>query len=273
MSAAALLAVVLSAAASVKVGAPGWNVSRIDPVVGQALELRFSNALGAEGISVITAHDISQMLAQERQRQLLGCADESACMVELAGALGVDALVSGVLTKQGSGYLVELRVIRADSGAVIDARSARPRTAEALQAWLDSSALPMARLLADALNRQLTPLVSKSSSRSATLLPWVPIAVGALAAIAGGICFGLSKKDAATLREAGMGHPLSDSDAALVAHRGQSLEGAGLGLLISGFVALAAGFIWLALAPSSNDEPAPLSLLLSGAGVGAASTR
>lgn len=47
---------------------------------------------------VITSEAIRSMLAFEKQRQMLGCADAS-CMAELGGALGADWLVSGKVTR------------------------------------------------------------------------------------------------------------------------------------------------------------------------------
>jgi TolB-like protein len=47
---------------------------------------------------IITSDAIRNMLAFEKQRQMLGCTD-SGCMAEIGGALGVDWLVSGSVTR------------------------------------------------------------------------------------------------------------------------------------------------------------------------------
>lgn len=47
---------------------------------------------------VVTSEAIRSMLAFEKQRQMLGCAD-AGCMAELGGALGVDWLVTGKVTR------------------------------------------------------------------------------------------------------------------------------------------------------------------------------
>lgn len=47
---------------------------------------------------IVTADAIRNMLAFEKQRQMLGCAD-AGCMAEIGGALGVDWLVSGKVTR------------------------------------------------------------------------------------------------------------------------------------------------------------------------------
>src|SRR5881398_1613253 len=47
---------------------------------------------------VISSSDVTQLLGFERQRQLLGCKEDS-CLAELGGALGVDYLVTSQLGK------------------------------------------------------------------------------------------------------------------------------------------------------------------------------
>ena len=47
---------------------------------------------------IVTADAIRNMLAFEKQRQMLGCTD-AGCMAEIGGSLGVDWLVSGKVTK------------------------------------------------------------------------------------------------------------------------------------------------------------------------------
>ncbi len=47
---------------------------------------------------IVTSDAIRNMLAFEKQRQMLGCTD-AGCMAEIGGALGVDWLISGKVTK------------------------------------------------------------------------------------------------------------------------------------------------------------------------------
>lgn len=54
--------------------------------------------LREHGLKVMTGRDIGAVLGLERQKQLLGCMDDStSCSAELAGALGVGALVVGTV--------------------------------------------------------------------------------------------------------------------------------------------------------------------------------
>jgi hypothetical protein len=48
---------------------------------------------------IITSDAIRDMLALEKQKQMLGCTDSMGCVAELGGALGVDYLVSGKVTR------------------------------------------------------------------------------------------------------------------------------------------------------------------------------
>ena len=65
-----------------------------------------------------TSKDMQSLLGLERQKQLLGCSDHS-CMVEIANALGVDALAGGEIAKLGEVFQVNLKIISATSGQAI----------------------------------------------------------------------------------------------------------------------------------------------------------
>ncbi len=58
------------------------------------------NRLGV--YEVISSNDIAELLANERQKQLLGCTDESSnCMEELAGALNAQRMLTGQISVVG----------------------------------------------------------------------------------------------------------------------------------------------------------------------------
>src|SRR3954469_8990811 len=130
----ALAAVLVLAAAPVRIATTGWSFSGVDAPVGEAFLDRFANQLAANGIKVTTAKDIAGVLGLERQKQLMGCgAETSSCLAELAGALGVDAVLSGSVVKVGSGLNVTLRVIGARNGAEIASASERLKTEDQVQ--------------------------------------------------------------------------------------------------------------------------------------------
>jgi hypothetical protein len=62
-----------------------------------------------EGISAIGMAEIRDMLGFEYQRQMLGCQADDQCLAEIAGALGVDELVTADLVLNGKTYALSLR--------------------------------------------------------------------------------------------------------------------------------------------------------------------
>ncbi len=242
--------VVLGAAVGsgpVKVAVPGFTVSGVDGVQGEAWVDRFVTLLGAEGaFKLTTSRDIQQVLGIERQRELLGCTDaQASCLAELAGALGVDAILTGTVAKSGAGFSATLRALRAGDGSQVAAVTGRLKDIDALQDWLDAQVPEVSRQLrvAFGLVREdaagLTPGVASTGSSSRVRL--VPVIAGGLIAVAGGVLFGLSKGNAATLKTTPLTREQIDSNVTT----GRTLEGVGLGMLIAGAVVLAVGVVWL----------------------------
>ncbi len=73
-------------------------------------------ALGAK--EVVGAADIRTLVAFQDQRNKLGCQD-TGCLVELGGALGVREVVTGTLTRLGGVYFLALRRIDVRSTRVL----------------------------------------------------------------------------------------------------------------------------------------------------------
>ncbi len=72
-----------------------------------------------QGISAIGMSEIRDMLTHEATKQLAGCSEGAeSCMAELAGALGVDELVTGKLAKVGDSSVMTLRRIDHKRAAV-----------------------------------------------------------------------------------------------------------------------------------------------------------
>jgi TolB-like protein len=68
--------------------------------------LRESSAFGR----VVASADLASLVDLERQKQMANCANDS-CMAELAGALGVDFLVTGSIGKLGDSYLLNIKLL------------------------------------------------------------------------------------------------------------------------------------------------------------------
>ena len=64
-----------------------------------------------EGISAIGMDEIREMVDFESQRQAMGCDSNDACMAEIAGALGVDEIITGQLSEEANGRSLVLRRI------------------------------------------------------------------------------------------------------------------------------------------------------------------
>jgi hypothetical protein len=82
-----------------RVGVPDPRVvGEISPrelaVLSQAL---VTEVRKVEGISAVGMAEIRELLSLEYQRQMLGCQADEKCIAEIAGALGVDVLVSSQL--------------------------------------------------------------------------------------------------------------------------------------------------------------------------------
>ena len=70
--------------------------------------LRDTNRFGR----VVAASEIQTLLGFEAQQQLMACdTSSSSCMAEIAGALGVDFLISGTLGQLGDQLLLNLSLL------------------------------------------------------------------------------------------------------------------------------------------------------------------
>jgi hypothetical protein len=167
----------------------------IDPAVSGPITEAITNEIASRGFfDVISSRDVQTLLGAERQRQMLGCAEEGACLTELAGALGARFVLSGSLAKLGDTYQLTLQTL--------DSRKAQPvgrstRLAKDLATL--RAQLPWA--LAEATATPAPPPPSH-------LLSYSLIGVGA-AAIVGGAALGLS----ANSESAGIQHDFAQSDA------------------------------------------------------------
>jgi hypothetical protein len=105
---------------------PRLAVLELSPGAGVEVSLSgpFTDAITAEVqargyFDVISSRDIQALLGVERQRQLLGCADDAqSCMAELSGALGARFVLTGSLAKLGDAWQLTL--------STLDSKKAQP---------------------------------------------------------------------------------------------------------------------------------------------------
>jgi TolB-like protein len=65
------------------------------------------------GHDVVSRGDIAAMIGFERQKQVLGCGDETSCLAEIGGALGVEYMLTGQVGQIGSQYRISLLLVDA----------------------------------------------------------------------------------------------------------------------------------------------------------------
>ena len=63
-----------------------------------------------KGFELLTGAEMRQMVALEGEKQSLGCAEDSNCLSELAGAMGARYIVFGEMGKLGSFFLLTLNL-------------------------------------------------------------------------------------------------------------------------------------------------------------------
>jgi hypothetical protein len=84
----------------------------MDKAVVTAIQDAIASEVANRGyFQVVTAQEIGVLLGMERQKQLLGCAEEgNACLAELSGAMGAQFVMSGSLAPLGDAVQLSLQV-------------------------------------------------------------------------------------------------------------------------------------------------------------------
>jgi hypothetical protein len=189
----AVLLVASGAPPQLKIASPGLTGVRISDQEATFFSEHLAQQLAVAGAKVTSDREISALLGLERKRQLLGCSEGSTqCVAELAGALGVDALVLGDVAKLQSRYQVNVKLLAVATGALLAAESERADTDEQLVDALTAIAGRLAKRGAEKLSRSLVPegrVGTRSSGPSVPVLPIVLAGVGVAAGGFGGIAF------------------------------------------------------------------------------------
>lgn len=231
--------------------APPFSFTGIDAALGAAWEERFLTRIASPELKVTSGRDIQQLLGLERQRQLLGCdAASSSCLAELAGALGVELLLSASIVKSESGYLATVRVLRTKTGQPLATNSERLGTEVALLDWLDATAL--------ALRRQIV-----GELPAPPVVRWIPAFVGGALWVASGICLAVSGQRYQALTRDVL--PLGGISG--IRQEGELLAGLGIGLAVGGAVAVLSSVVWAALGrPAGTQSVEAVGLLTPSGG-------
>jgi hypothetical protein len=214
----AVLILALGAGGSMHLAATPIEVVDLPADRGRFLGQHLTQQLSLKPrLKVTSPDDIARILGLERQRQLLGCS-QTDCVMELAGALGVDGIIASSLARVGSGYVLNVRVVGARRGELLTAWSGHAATEDGVVALVETAASEVAEALSP------TPTNPKKWA-------FLPGVVGAALAIGGGVSFGVSMHDARIIQQR------TATDAAnlqSVAAEGKLAQSLGLAGLISG---------------------------------------
>lgn len=262
-----------AAAERPRVAALDFNVIGLDPKLGGFYAEHLSVRLQGLGLRVTTQRDLASVLSLERQKQLLGCADDqTSCMSELAGALGVDALASGQVAKIGKSFQVNVRVLRARDAEAVFVFSRLVKTEEdLLEALTDAGGEAAKRLLqgaggagpANGAGPSQPPEVGSSASpRPLRVAPWVVVGAGAAALVAGAVFVGRVAAAQAQLRAEPLAEFTPEAARGLAQAR-TTEQWVGVACLALGAAAVGSGLAWNFL----SDDTVSASVAWTGAGL------
>lgn len=250
-----LLVFAALAAGPVTLAAPTFTTVGVDAKLGEVYLDRFIGLVRAAGpVKVTTSRDLEQVLGLERQKQLLGCESNTACMAELVSALGVDAILSGSLAKTGSGFLVTLRVVRAGDGSEVTTMTDRLEDEARLSVWLEDRAPLLARKVLLAFGRTTEAGEVRVREAGSPAVRWVPAIAGGVLAFGGGACLLIAADSAAKLSGPST---LQLGEVGAVANTGRTTQLLGPIFLGVGAAGIATSVVWaLAAGPSATTSVA-----------------
>ncbi len=238
-----LLAAVALAASSqpIVVAAPTLNSTGLQAdLPGQLTERWAAGLARSPHFRVVTSRQLVALLSLERQKQLLGCAEEGSteCMAELASALGSEVVLSGSVTRVEQAYVATLSLVAVKTGRTVSTFTTRTLGLDSLFAALEEAGETMGQETLV----QLRPSEATTGG-AARRWSWVPAAAGVGLAAAGAV-FLLQAEDASAQllgRGAYAGRTLDPAQAQLQRDRGATSQTVGAVLVTAGVAAVAAG--------------------------------
>ena len=263
-----LLLATLVSAAPVKLALPGLNGVNLTPQETALYAEVLAQKLIRRGLDVMTARDVEAILGHERQLQLVGCAETSGCLVELAGALGVEGIVVGDVGKAAEGFVVNVKVLSTRGSKAVALHNGRAAGAEQLRELLEQAAWEVAFQLSSAFARpELKPKDPRPDASGRADPRWWALAPGAVA-IGGGVVAGLFFSQAGG-HYAALGSAKTLAEATAARDAGKTAQtvawvGAGVG------AAALAGAVVLAVVLGPKAVTPTAVLTPQGAGLGVA---
>ncbi len=258
-----LMAVLLSAAPAEKSKLAVLaltSAGEVDAAVARSLTELVTAEVAARGyFDPISSSEIETMLGAERQRQLLGCGEDStSCLTELAGALGAGFMLTGSLAKVGGVFQLNLQVVDTRNARTLGRTSKLARDFESLR-------MQVPYAVAEVCGTPLPPAPSR-------ILPYTMIATGAAAVMAGGV-LGILALNNESLARGELA--ADDMNATVVLRPAQTyrdqlaraalLKTVSLTALLAGAALVGVG-LWL-IPPDAPQPGQKVGLLLTGNGV------
>jgi hypothetical protein len=146
----------------------------VAPEVASALSEAVTTELAARGLFlVVSSKDLQTLLGVARQKQVMGCSDDSSCLTELGGAIGARFVMSGSVAQLGGAYQLSLQTLDTTTARPVGRSSRIAPDLGALRAQVPYAA-------AEATGSPLPPPPSRA-------LTYSLVGAGAAFAIAGGI--------------------------------------------------------------------------------------
>lgn len=299
MLAAALSLCVLAAAPStIELASIGFHGVNIKPELAGFYADNFALKLSEQpGIHVSTARDIAAALGVERQKQLMGCADNSnSCLAELAGALGADGLVTGQLAKVGKVFQLDIKVLDTNARPLF-LFSRRVSSEEAILDELEKGAEAAAKKLRETVKKVQPALVApvepvapkpvepapavaqavappvteptaaelaQANEKPLRWQPFIPIGLGVIAA---GVGAGAWIRAGGLYQELRAAEPgaVTAARALELKNSGETMQTMGIVMTAAGAAAAVGGLVWLLL--GGDETPAAVSWSVGPTGV------
>jgi TolB-like protein len=82
-------------------------------------EVAVTEASRFRKLETISESDVIALLGAARQRQILGCKDDAACVAEIGGALGADYMLVGSLGRLGNTFRLDLKLMDGHQARVL----------------------------------------------------------------------------------------------------------------------------------------------------------
>jgi len=161
----------------------------VEKEVAGALTEAITGEISSRGFfDVLSAKDVNVLIGVERQKQLMGCAEGSSCLAELAGAIGAKFVLSGSVAKLGDVFQLTLQMLDSERAQPVGRSTRLAKDLSVLRQQLPYS-------VAEA---TATPIPAGPSR----IIPYSLIGLGSLS-LAGGFMLGISAftREGVVLRE------------------------------------------------------------------------